>query len=200
MGAPPIFCLKAENSKFGTRGIICTTIVFICFFILSVVIGATGPQVLQSRSDGISVLEVNDSGDAVWNGSINDMVQLNQLFWLSVNVHRSATLGDEIGVVETFINVTGYNGIISSTDDEIFSDRHDKHSIYCGTDKCSEFYIFGQSSIRYRSYAVGIRFANIDAKFIQSNDSFKVLVTMHTVNSEVGWHFMFIRILFIFYL
>jgi len=152
--------------------------------------------VLQSRSDGISVLEVNDSGDAVWNGSINDMVQLNQLFWLSVNVHRSATLGDEIGVVETFINVTGYNGIISSTDDEIFSDRHDKHSIYCGTDKCSEFYIFGQSSIRYRSYAVGIRFANIDAKFIQSNDSFKVLVTMHTVNSEyskfeLGWKVFF---------
>lgn len=188
--------VRIENSKFGNRGIICTTLAFIISFILCVVIGATGPQVLQSRSDGLSVLEVNESGDAVWNGSINDMVQLNQLFWLSVKVGRSAHLDDEIGVIETLIDVTGYDGRIGSSEDVIVFERHDKHAVYCNSDTCSEYYIFGQSSIRYRSYAVSIRFADIDTKFIQSNGSFEVLVNLHTVNSEyskfeLGWKAFF---------
>lgn len=153
------------------------------------VIGATGPQVLQSRSDAISVLDINDSGDALWTGSVNDMIKLNQLFWLSVDVYRPTSSNDDIGIIEIYMNATGYNSM-TSPDNQIFFDRHDKHEVYCSLDECTEFYIFGQSSIRYRSYAVSIRFASVDAKFIQPDGSLKVRINLHTINAEVPEHCM----------
>lgn len=175
-----------ENAKFGNRGILCTSVMFLFSFILALVLGATGPQVLQSRSDSISTLDVNDNGDAEWIGSINDMIQLNQLFWLSVKVMKPGS-NDDIGVIETYVNVTGYSSLAGAKDEEIFLNRHDKHSVYCSAEECSDFYIFGQGTIRHRSYDVRIRFSHIDSKFIQSNDSFEVLVHLHTINSEVRY-------------
>ena len=150
------------------------------------IIGATGPPVLQSRSDSVSTLAVDANGDSQWIGSVNDMMQLNQLFWLSVKVRRPQTSDDDvIGILETYVNVTGQSSLTDTNNDVIFLNRHDKHSIFCSADECSEFYIFGQSSIRYRSYDVKIRFRDIDADFLQSNDSFEVVVHLHTINSEV---------------
>jgi hypothetical protein len=179
------FSCMTENSKFGNRGIICTSCLLLFSFILCVIIGATGPPVLQSRSDSVSTLEVDGNGDAKWIGSINDMMQLNQLFWLSVKVYRPTVSEDDIGVIETFVNVTGYNSLDNTKNDVIFHNRHDKHSIFCSADECSEFYIFGQSTIHYRSYDVGIHFDDLDSKFVQPNESFEVLVQLHTINSEV---------------
>ena len=178
-----------ENAKFGNRGILCTSVMFLFAFILALFIGVTGPQVLQSRSDSVSTLEVNDIGDAEWIGSVNDMIQLNQLFWLSVKVLKPGVT-DDIGVMETYVNVTGYSSLAGTKDEEIFLNRHDKHSIYCTAEDCSEFYIFGQSTIRHRSYDVHIRFSQIDSKFIRSNGSFEVLVHLHTINSEVSLIFI----------
>ena len=128
-----------ENAKFGNRGILCTSVMFLFAFILALFIGVTGPQVLQSRSDSVSTLEVNDIG-----GSVNDMIQLNQLFWLSVKVLKPGVT-DDIGVMETYVNVTGYSSLAGTKDEEIFLNRHDKHSIYCTAEDCSEFWPINHS-------------------------------------------------------
>lgn len=190
--------VRIENSKFGNRGIICTSGMFFLSFAFCVIIGATGPNVIQSRNDSVSILQVDDNGNAEWIGSVNDMLQLNQLFWISVIVYRPSSLDDDIGVIETFVNVTGYDSLGGDVGSELFFlNRHAKHSVYCAGNECSEFYVFGQSSIRYRRYDLRIRFSNIDPKFLQSNDNlFEILVDLHTINSEyskfeLGWKAFF---------
>ena len=172
-----------------------------CIFLFSllscVIIGATGPDVIESRNDSVSTLEINSSGDAKWVGTVSDMMQLNQLFWLSVKVYRPQSTEDDIGVVETYINVTGYDSLVSgSNKKELFFNRHDQHEVYCSRNECSEFYIFGQSTIRFRRYDVHIQFHNLDSKFLQNDDLFNVLINLHTINSEyskfeLGWKSFF---------
>lgn len=154
-------------------------------FVICAIIGATGPQVLQSRSDSVSTLELNDNGDATWIGSVDELIQLNQLFWLSVKVYRPTSLEDEIGVIETYVNVSGYSSLVDARDEMLFKNRHDKHSVYCSGDECSDFYLFGQSTITFRSYNVRIGFSDVDSKFIQAGGTLDVLVKFHTINSEV---------------
>jgi hypothetical protein len=64
--------------------------VFIISFIVCAIIGATGPEVLQSRSDGANLV-INELGFAEWQGILQDMTPLNQMFWLSCLVQRNDT-------------------------------------------------------------------------------------------------------------
>jgi hypothetical protein len=78
--------VRIENAKFGKRGIVYTSVLFIISFIVCIVIGATGPQVIQIRNDGTSTLDFRNGNYAVWNGVLEDMTPLNQMFWLTAQV------------------------------------------------------------------------------------------------------------------
>lgn len=92
--------VRIENAKFGRRGIVYTAAVFVISFVICIVIGATGPDVIQIRNDGTSGLEVDSEGYATWDGLISDMTPLNQMFWLSTTVFREST-EEEIGKLQT---------------------------------------------------------------------------------------------------
>jgi hypothetical protein len=96
--------VRIENAKFGNRGIIYTGSVFAISFIICAIIGATGPEVIQIRNDGISTLRMGDNGIAQWNGVLEEMTPLNQLFWLSARVYRNSdeNTDEEVGEVETW--------------------------------------------------------------------------------------------------
>jgi hypothetical protein len=79
--------VRIENAKFGNRGIVYTAVLFILSFIICIVIGATGPEVIQIRNDGLSELTTATT-TAVWNGVLEDMTPLNQMFWLTGTVVR----------------------------------------------------------------------------------------------------------------
>jgi hypothetical protein len=82
--------VRIENAKFGNRGIVYTAVLFILSFVICIIIGATGPEVIQIRNDGLSQL-MAPSGTAVWNGVLEDMTPLNQMFWLTGTIMKSAT-------------------------------------------------------------------------------------------------------------
>lgn len=90
--------VRIENAKFGKRGIVYTSFIFILSFIICIIIGATGPSVIQLRNDGISQLKDNNNYN--WNGILEDMTQLNQMFWLTVKIVRNNN-EEEVGSITT---------------------------------------------------------------------------------------------------
>jgi hypothetical protein len=86
--------VRIENAKFGNRGIVYTAVLFILSFIICIVIGATGPEVIQIRNDGLSELTTATT-TAVWNGVLEDMTPLNQMFWLTGTIIRRQNEGKE---------------------------------------------------------------------------------------------------------
>ncbi len=80
--------VRIENAKFGYRGMVYTSLVFIITLLICVIIGVTGPPVLQSTTSG-AILLVNEHGFAQWQGKLESMSQLNQIFWLTCIVSRN---------------------------------------------------------------------------------------------------------------
>ena len=94
--------VRIENAKFGRRGIVYTSLIFILSFIICIIIGITGPSVIQIRNDGINQIKSDIYSKYVWNGVLEDMTQLNQMFWLTVKVIRYENNNlEEIGELTT---------------------------------------------------------------------------------------------------
>ena len=194
--------VRIENAKFGTRGIVYTGFIFCLSFLVCAIIGATGPEVLQQRSNGASSLSIDAMGVASWRGVLQDMTALNQNFWLMVTVYRGDDSKEELIDVYLRLNVTGsgplYPDFPSHAQladvDEVSRTLH----CYKGNLQCSEFYLFGKPSVDYSEYRVGIEFYSIDDELQTpaGSDIITVQVTMHTVNSEytkfeLGWKCFF---------
>lgn len=95
--------VRIENAKFGNRGIIYTASVFAISFLICAIIGATGPEVIQIRDAGTTLLPVGSNDIAVWDGVLEDMTPLNQMFWLSARIYRVYDYPDEeVGELETW--------------------------------------------------------------------------------------------------
>lgn len=62
--------VRIENSKFGSRGIVYTSVFFLVSFIICLILGSTGPTVIEFKNNGLSYLPVNADGVAEWFGTI----------------------------------------------------------------------------------------------------------------------------------
>jgi len=136
----------------------------------------------------------------VWNGVLEDMTPLNQLFWLTTKIYRDDSTSEEVGTLETWVNVTGISSFDKSEASEknLVDNKMSSRTVRCkaGSLGCNEFYIFGEPTVRYEQYNVHIKF-RVDADHFTESGTLRVRVDLHTVNSEyskfeLGWKWFFI--------
>jgi hypothetical protein len=207
---------EVRVDKVHRRYIFCSGVVYVLGFLLSVIIGVTGPSVWKaSNGDSTNDCPTHDCAldvfgrmdNATWTGELTSMGAEHQLLYLEGSIAKPSFNADEdatrdMGISYTLEVIVNAIGTTSDGVEEVIveNQRHMRSIICYPHDKyCQNITIFSQSYIHYEKYALAVTFIHPEEKF-DCNDERRKLgayFTMRYVNKDFTKFEMLIKYLYL---